>query len=566
MESQEQIISRFEEIIGLPVEEINDEVSDLKAAFYSMNHQKLMEQQKAFRETAEADEEFEPTPNPLEGRFKELFNVYRDNRSKWVHQRQETQKANLENRRAVIKEMTALIDDEENIGKAFDRFKDLQERWTKNADIDPKHLGKIRADYKTLVDKFYYNIGINRELKEYDLAKNLELRTQIITKLEELKDETRIKDIELIVGACREQWEEAGPVKHELYGDLRERYYGASKVLHKKIQDHYNARKEEMKKNLEAKRKLVTEITEFAEADLSKGKDWKAATDRIMEIRDEWKKVGPIDRKSNDQVWEEFKEAMDSFFGQKKDFHKGLKEEFEKHKVAKEALIEQAAALADSDNWRDTAEAFKKLQNKWKAVGNAGPRHENKLWQAFRGHADSFFDKRKEFFGTKDVREADNLKAKEALLEKMGKTELKDSKAENLAVIKGLMAEWSEIGHIPKKSIDTVGKAYGKVLDDLYGKLDIAKGEMELIRFTDKLERMAAQKDGKEQLEKDERFLKRKLNDLEKEHFNLENNMAFFKNAKPDNPLLQEVQKKIAISSGNIESLRNRIKLFRKFK
>ena len=566
MESQEQIISRFEEIIALPVEEIHDEVSDLKAAFYSMNHQKLMEQQKAFRETAEADEEFEPTPNPLESRFKELFNVYRDNRSKWVHQRQETQKANLENRRAVIKEMTELIDDEENIGKAFDRFKDLQERWTKNADIDPKHLGKIRADYKTLVDKFYYNIGINRELKEYDLAKNLELRTQIITKLEELKDETRIKDIELIVGACREQWEEAGPVKHELYGDLRERYYGASKVLHKKIQDHYNARKEEMKNNLEAKRKLVAEITEFAQADLSKAKDWKAATDRIMEIRDEWKKVGPIDRKSNDKVWEEFKEAMDSFFGQKKDFHKGLKEEFEKHKVAKEALIEKAAALADSDNWRDTAEAFKKLQNKWKEVGNAGPRHENKLWQAFRGHADSFFEKRKEFFGTKDVREADNLKAKEALLEKMGKVELKGSKSENLAVIKGLMAEWSEIGHIPKKSIDTVGKAYGKVLDDLYGKLDIAKGEMELIRFTDKLERMAAQKDGKDQLEKDERFLKRKLNELEKEHFNLENNMAFFKNAKPDNPLLQEVQKKISISSANLESLRNRIKLFRKFK
>ncbi|MFT4681673.1 MAG: hypothetical protein ACI9YU_001522 [Flavobacteriales bacterium] len=565
MESQDQIISRFEEIIELPVEQVHDEVSDLKAAFYSMNHQKLMDQQKAFRETAEGDEEFEPTPNPLEGRFKELFNIYRDNRAKWVHQRQETQKTNLESRRSVIKEMTDLIDDEENIGKAFDRFKDLQERWTKNADIDPKHLGKLRADYKLLVDKFYYNIGINRELKEYDLAKNLELRTQIITKLEELKDETRIKDIELIVGACREQWEDAGPVKHELFSGLRERYYGASKILHKKVQDHYNARKEEMKNNLEAKQKLVAEIIEFAALDLSKGKDWKTATDRIMEIRDVWKKVGPIDRKSNDKVWDEFKEAMDSFFGQKKDFHQGLKDEFDKHKVAKEALIEKAAKLADSEEWRDTADAFKRLQNKWKEVGNAGPRHENKLWQAFRGHADSFFERRKEFFGTKDVREGDNLKAKEALLEKMGKIEMKGSKSENLAMIKELMAEWSEVGHIPKKSIDTVGKAYGQVLDDLYGKLDMAKGEMELLRFTDKLERMAAQKDGAEQLEKDERFLKRKLNDLEKEHFNLENNMAFFKNAKPDNPLLQEVQKKIAVSLANLESLRSRVKLYRKF-
>jgi hypothetical protein len=565
MESQEQIISNFEEIIELPVEEIHNQVSDLKAAFYTMNHQKLMDQQKAFRETAKAEEEFEPTPNPLESRFKELFNVYRDKRAKWVHQRQETQKVNLENRKKVIKETTELIDDEENIGKAFDRFKDLQERWAENADVDPKHLGKLRADYKTLVDKFYYNIGINRELKEYDLAKNLELRTQIITKLEQLKDETRIKDIELIVGACRDQWEEAGPVKHELFASLRERYYGASKILHKKIQNHYNARKEEMKVNLEAKQKLVVEIAEFAEADLSNGKDWKAATDRIMAIRDEWKKVGPIERKSNDKVWEEFKEAMDSFFGQKKDFHKGLKDEFEKHKLAKEVLIDKAAALSDSDEWRDTADAFKRLQNKWTEIGNAGPRHENKLWKAFRGHADSFFDKRKEYFGTKDVREADNLKAKETMLEEMAKIEMKGSKSENLGVIKELMAKWSEIGHIPKKSIDPVGKAYGKILDDLYGKLDMAKGEMELLRFTDKLERMAAQKDGQEQIEKEERFLKRKLNDLEKEFLNLENNMAFFKNAKPDNPLLKDVQKKIALASANVENLRSRVKLFRKF-
>ena len=141
------------------------------------------------------------------------MNVYRDRRSRWVKAKEDARKAALEAKRLVTKELENLIENEENIGKAFDRFKDLQEQWDKGGVIDPKHLNKVRNDYKALVDKFYYNININKELKEYDLAKNLELREKIIATLEGLKDEERIKDIEFILSASREQWEEAGPSK-----------------------------------------------------------------------------------------------------------------------------------------------------------------------------------------------------------------------------------------------------------------------------------------------------------------------------------------------------------------
>ena len=42
MESQEQIIEKFEELVKLPVEEVHEEISDLKASFYTLNHQKLI--------------------------------------------------------------------------------------------------------------------------------------------------------------------------------------------------------------------------------------------------------------------------------------------------------------------------------------------------------------------------------------------------------------------------------------------------------------------------------------------------------------------------------------------
>lgn len=572
MESQDEIIKRVEEILAASPEEgaekmveIHVEVNDLKASFYSMNHQMFLEQREKFVKDGGEEEEFEPATNPLESKFKELLNVYRDRRSRWVKAKEDARKAALEKKREVIKELEGLIENEENIGKAFDRFKDLQETWNKAGEIDPKHLSKIRNDYKALVDKFYYNININKELKEYDLSKNLELRETIIKKLEELKDEERIKDIEFILSASREQWEECGPVKHELYGDLRERYYNASRTLNKKIQDFYQARKAEMAENLAKKQAFIEEVQELLTKDLSKSKDWKAATDRIEKIREEWNKVGMVDRAANKQAWKDLKSSLDEFFSGKREFHAAKIETFNKAKELKEKLVEKAAEYAESDQWKDGAEALKKLQAEWKNVGSAGPRFENKLWEKFRGHADKFFNSRKEFYDTKDDREAANQKAKEELLKKMSKTELKGSKDENLATIRGLMDEWSAIGFVPKKAIDKLSKDYKKQLDRLYGALDMAKAEVEAARFKNRLEGMSGDKNSADQIDRERRGIRRKIQELESEKMTYENNMSFFKHAKDDNPLLIEAKKKIQKIADQIDSLKAKLKLLKQY-
>lgn len=572
MESQEEIIKRVEEILASSPEEgaqnmgeIHNEFNDLKASFYGINHQLFLEQQEKFEQEGGDKLEFEPATNPLESKFKELVNVYRDRRSRWVKAKNDARKAALEKKREVIKELEGLIENEENIGKAFDRFKDLQETWDKAGEIDPKHLSKIRNEYKALVDKFYYNININKELKEYDLSKNLELRETIIRKLEELKDEEHIKDIEFILAASREQWEECGPVKHDLYADLRERYYAASRTLNRKIQDFYQSRKAEMAENLTKKQAFIEEIQNMLTQDLSKAKDWKAATDRIEKIREEWKVVGMTERAANKKAWADLKSVLDEFFSGKREFHAAKIETFNKAKELKEKLVERAAEFADSDDWKDGAEQLKKLQAEWKKVGSAGPRFENKLWEKFRGHADKFFNKRKEFYDTKDDRESANQKAKEDLLKKMSKTELKGSKDENLAAIRALMDEWSAIGFVPKKAIDKLGKAYKKELDRLYGALDMAKSEVEAARFKNRLEGLSGDKNAADQIDRERRGIRRKIQELESEKMTYENNMSFFKYAKDDNPLMLEAKKKIAKVEDQIESLKAKLKLLKQY-
>ncbi len=561
--TQEEIIKRLEELLELPVEETMREAAELKSGFYALNHKLLDKQKLEHRELGAKMEDFTPVANPLEEIFKERFSVYRDNKAKYLHVKQEAEKKNLEEKKEVLVGLKELIDNEENIGKSFDRFKDFQDKWRAIGPVPKEKVGDLNDDYKAQIDLFYYNITINKELKEYDLAKNLEIRNAIVKKLEELQSEKKIKDIEFILSAAKEEWEDAGPVTKEAFGELREKYYTAVRVLHQKIQNFYSERKDNMQANLELKQQMVAKVLELLEAEYTSIGKWNKVTDEVLALREEWKKIGLVERKHNNAVWAEFKEAQDKFFDKKKAFFGEARESFKEHKEAKIKLIERAEKLKDSTEWRDTTEKFKRLQNDWKRVGSAGQRDENKLWTKFRAICDGFFNAKKEWFDGMDDRQAGNLKAKEDLLEKIAKTKLKGTKEEGLAEIKAFAAEWAAIDHIPKKDIKRISVDYEKAIDSLYAQLKMDKEAVTKVRFKNKVERMSTEKSGADLLEKEEFYIKKKLREKKEELLKYENNMAFFANAKPDNPLLLSAQKSIDEMQKEVDALNEKLKVIK---
>ena len=70
-------------------------------------------------------------------------------------------------------------------------------------------------------------------------------------------------------------------------------------------------------------------------------------------------------------------------------------EKFAEVAKAKEALIAEAEALADSTDWAATAEALKALQAQWKDSGHLPRKQGDELWKRFRAACDKFFERRK---------------------------------------------------------------------------------------------------------------------------------------------------------------------------
>lgn len=63
-------------------------------------------------------------------------------------------------------------------------------------------------------------------------------------------------------------------------------------------------------------------------------------------------------------------------------------------RIEKESLIERAKELADSTDWRKTAELQRELMDEWRKAGFAGKDVNDKLWDDFRAARQEFFSRR----------------------------------------------------------------------------------------------------------------------------------------------------------------------------
>lgn len=83
--------------------------------------------------------------------------------------------------------------------------------------------------------------------------------------------------------------------------------------------------------------------------------------------------------------------------------------------------------------------------------------------------------------------------------------------------------------------------------------MDFDKQEIELIKYNNKLERLASD-DNENSLNQEMIFVRRKIDELKSEILQLENNLQFFSNVNEKNPLVREVVKNINNQKENLNT------------
>jgi hypothetical protein len=340
-------------------------------------------------------------------------------------------------------------------------------------------------------------------------------------------------------------------------------YWDAVRSIYDKINEHYEAQRQVLKANIDAKKKLITALQERLTelATWNNFKDWETQTAFILDLQAQWKTIGAGGRKENEAVYAEFRALCDTFFNAKKAYNKEKDAASSEIANQKKALIEKALAISTSQDWKNTADALKKLQRQWQELGSAGQRFENKLWKEFRAACNVFFDARQAHFGQQDAENENNLAAKRALIDELEKLSLPTDKQEALAKLRALQQQFNEIGPVGIKERQNTYEAFKKHMDAHYQALKLEGQEKERVLFQAKLEGHLSSPDKLKLLQAERNDIRKQIDALQKEMLTLENNLGFFARSKGADQLRSDVQKKIDAAQDKIKGLRAKLKL-----
>lgn len=197
-----------------------------------------------------------------------------------------------------------------------------------------------------------------------------------------------------------------------------------------------------------AKESFVTEAEKLAA-----GNDWRGGVNRFRALLDQWKALPRLDRATDDELWHRFSSARTTYTRRRKAQFAQQGEQRETARMAKEKLVVEAEALADSTEWGPTTGAYRDLMTQWKQAGSAPRGVDETLWRRFRAAQDAFFAAKTAAMSEQDTEFAANAEAKEALLtEAEAKLPVTDPAA-GRAMYRDLLERWSALGKVPRDSI-----------------------------------------------------------------------------------------------------------------
>ena len=514
------------------------ELEAIKSAFY-----KLLSKLKG-----ESDGESRAENDPfevVEQNFKAIYSDYKRERAEYMSRLEAEREESLKKKKAIIEELKALVEGQEDVSSQFTVFRELQNRWREAGPVPVQSYRDINDTYQYYVEKFYDMVKINRDLRDLDFKKNLEAKEAFCAAAEKLAENENVVNAFHELQKLHEQWKEYGPVAKEKREEIWDRFKAATSVINKKYQAHFEGLKAQQEDNLEKKKVLCEKLEEIAEREIKNTADWNQLSKEIESLQAEWRTIGFATKKENQKIYDRFRAACDKFFERKREHYTTIKDSMSANLEKKQAIIEQAEALKSSTEWKKTADQLIALQKQWKEIGAVPRKKSEQLWKRFRAACDEFFANRDANSGGENDYYG-NLKSKKRLIEEVRAYQCSEDDAANAAQMRSFNEKWQAIGHVPFKEKDKINDEFRTAMHEKFPLFAKQRGQ--------------ANQGHSAKNPKDS--LIAKYNALQQDVVTYENNIGFFSASKSSAPLIKQMQEKIEQSKRQLKELEEKIRNF----
>ena len=556
--SKGELIDALKALLNEPIDTVRDAVAQIKMAFYTIRKNEIEAEKAEFLAKGNEEAAFAVREDEDEAKFKEVLNQIKEKRAEYNNAQEALRQQNLERKLAIIAEIKAIAVDPDSVNKQYNKVQQLQQEFKSIGEVPATDSTVLWKEYQQATESFYDLLKINKELRDYDFKKNLEIKQQLCADAEALgaKDDVVIAFRKL--QELHAQWRETGPVAKELREDLWTKFKDASAVINKKYQTFFEERKSKEKENEVAKLSICEKIEAMDLSVLKTYAAWDEATKSVIELQEEWKKLGFAARKVNADLFARFRKSCDDFFAKKAEFFKTMKEELSVNLQKKIALCEKAEALKDSTDWKKTADVLVALQKEWKSIGSVSKKQSDAIWKRFITACDTFFEaKNKQSNNTRKV-EHDNLKAKKDVIAAINAILEDEAETEGGKKVRELMKKWQEVGHVPFKDKDKIYAEYKAAIDKAFDKFDMKEVKATLSNYENSINQMT----DKDKIYREREHLLRNYEQKRNELKTFENNMGFFNaTSKNGNSMLKEMERRIQKIKDDLALIEKKINL-----
>ena len=319
--------------------------------------------------------------------------------------------------------------------------------------IAPHKLRKTQSHWKRL-------LGRLSELRDWQRFGSNTVREDLITAMQllataDLSINERTRQVRLL----RNQWRDVdrkGGVPTEA---LLQRFNEAADEAFAPVVAHREAQ-QQAREGAAAERSAFCDIMEqeYSALDWSEP-DWPAIDARVRELREQWRKLGGVDK----QAWADLNQRFLGCINRYEEKLGGIRDS---EKLRRERLIKQVQRLAGESDLQAAISETLAAQQKWKPLVTASRSIEQRLWKEFRAACDAVFERRSAQNADVNRELEENADRKQSLVDALVKlAELPATQRQNASEERDrLVAEWNDIGQMPKTRFREIGEAWNRAL------------------------------------------------------------------------------------------------------
>ncbi|MBQ9440753.1 MAG: DUF349 domain-containing protein [Paludibacteraceae bacterium] len=560
---EEQLLEQLRDVIEHKSDDMRRYVEIIQGRLWKLINAAQEEAHRAFEAAAQEGEEFKREASATEIKLKELLQKYKSIREEERKKIEQERAENLAHKLQIIDKMKELSETEGDALSKLDTYKELQQEWKKIGPVPAERQNELWTSFNHYQERFYDQVKMSHELRDYDFRKNYELKQELIEAAKKLADNPDIISAARALQQLHDQWKQIGPVAREVREDIWNQFKEVTAIINRKHQAYFDELHKNEEENFRKKEQLCQRVELIDIENVTSVSQWLELTEQVQAIQQEWKTIGYASRKLNDQIFDRFRAACNRFFDAKNAALNEQRKENNERISMKKKLIAQVEGLLNNENWKLATERVIELQNQWKEIGSVGRQRNEELWQKFRAACDKFFEAKKQYFDEqrahyreRHAEEADNLTIKEGIIERIDA--LDPAEKDGIKTLRSLIAEYNAAGRVPYNKKDDLYKRFREAVDKQFDAMHVDASQRRLDNYREDLDKIEER--GENALADEKRKLTRIYENIKQEIKTAENNIGFFSRSKADQ-LLKEASRKIDSLQKELKVIEEKLRL-----